>query len=315
MQNLPGLVALVALSIVVVTQYLSSTSQARSVHALARRLDLALEDEGGAEVARRLRARERAGAIGGLVLGWGAYLALVLGTGLLDQPAYGIVGALLGYVLGHAVGYGVVAWRESTRRAPGGGPRMARASTPAFEDYVAPFERRGAWAAAAVSALVGLGLAAVHLTGEVDLGSVPWAIVVVTVVVPALFVVAAELAARRLLQRPQVAATTLELAWDDALRSRTLRDVVTVPIVTGVLAPFLLLAVLGDQLEGGWPANPAVGLVSGLVFVLLGATAAMALASVVLDPQGHVRRRLWPRGERPAAPRVTGPAGEQGGAR
>ena len=43
------------------------------------------------------------------------------------------------------------------------------------------------------------------------------------------------------------------------------------PLVAGCYAPLVLLALVGDGLEGGWPDNPAAGIV-----------------------ERHVRRRLWP---------------------
>ncbi|WP_250445031.1 hypothetical protein [Actinotalea sp. C106] len=266
----------------------------RAAHGYARKVDLALEGEAGERVAERFAHRERAGAVGAVLGIWLAVLAIALGPGLAHEySSYGVIGVVMGFFAGHAAGYGVVAWRESLRPAPDGA-RLARASTPTVEDYVAPHERRGAWVAAGVSVLTAVGVVAVHAGGVMDLGPVPWGAVVFAVLVPPLAVVLEEVAARRLVEQRQVAASTLELAWDDALRARTLRDLVTVPLVVGVFGPIGLLGIVGDGLEGGWPANPAVGLVGGLFMVLLGALAVTAMISIALDPQGHVRRRLWP---------------------
>jgi hypothetical protein len=91
-----------------------------------------------------------------------------------------------------------------------------------------------------------------------------------------------------------VAASQSELAWDDALRARTLRDMVTVPLVTGYFALAALIGGVGEGLEGGWPANAAVGWVSGAFLVLLLGGFVMLVVSLVIGPERHFRRRLWP---------------------
>ncbi|MBO1753020.1 hypothetical protein J4G33_14500 [Actinotalea sp. BY-33] len=284
-------------------RFTGTSTASRAAHGYARKVDLALEGELGERVAVRLAHRERTGALGAVVGVWlTVLLVATLGPGLVSDAegygvsSYGVIGVVMGFFAGHAVGYGVVAWREAMRPVPDG-PRLARTTTPSVEDYVAPHERRGAWVAAGVSVLVAAGLALVHSSGIMDLGPMPWGAVVLAVLVPPLVVLLEELASRRVVARRQVAASTLELAWDDALRARTVRDLVTVALVIGCFGSIGLLGLVADGLEGGWPANPAVGLVNGLFLVLLGALVLTALISLVLDPQGHVRRRLWPVGQ------------------
>src|SRR5690606_31810620 len=88
--------------------------------------------------------------------------------------------------------------------------------------------------------------------------------------------------------------TSLDLAWDDALRSVALRDIVTFGLMVVVLTPLALLSHLSDGLEGGWPANAALGLVLGLVLVLLAAAVVTAVVAVLQQPQQWFRGRLWP---------------------
>lgn len=280
-------------------------------HAFARKVDLRLEDaDAGDVVVRRLARRRGAGAGAGLVLG---IVAAVAASSAPQADGSGLAAFLLvalGWLAGFAVGSAGMAWYESSRPLPAG-RRLARVTVPTHGDYVAGIERWGAWVAAALSALVAGGLAVVDGLGVVELEA-PRTLVVAAVVVPALLMLVDEVAARWLLGRRQVAATSLDLAWDDALRSLTLRDGATVAIVAGVYLPLMLLGAVGEGLEGGWPANPAVGVVNGLFAALIVALAGVGVASIVLRPERHFRRRLW--STPPEAPAV--PAGDAaGGAR
>lgn len=262
-------------------------------HRWARRIDLRLDPADEDQVATRLARRQAVGALTGALLGTGS--ALLLGARVEGEAWTGPMAVFLAFFLGTALGSAAVAWYESSRPLPPG-PRLARATVPAHGDYVPRIERGGAWVMAVVSPLVAGGLVALDASGAVEMGELPGVLVAAAVVAPALAVLADELAARWLLNRRQVAGTTLQLAWDDALRARTLRDTVTVAIVTGAWAPLVLVGVVAERLEGGWPANPAVGVVNGVALVLMGGLLAAVVASAVLRPEGHFRRRLWPIG-------------------
>ncbi|WP_199425253.1 hypothetical protein [Actinotalea solisilvae] len=297
---------------VVLLRHATPRSRLLRAHDFARKVDLRLEDpDGDGVVTRRLARRRGAGAVGGLVLGVAAAVAAPAPDADAGFASSGLLLVVLGWLAGYAVGSAVIAWYESSRPVRPG-PRLARVTVPEHGDYVARVERWGAWVTAGVSAAVAGGLAAVEGLGLVELGPLPGALVAAAVVVPVLLVVVDELAARWLLGRRQAAATPLDLAWDDALRSLTLRDGVTVALVAGVYLPLLLLGAIGDGLEGGWPANPAVGLVNGLFAALLLALLGVGVASIALRPERHFRRRLWP--TPPVAPDVPA-AGATGGAR
>ncbi|WP_298455634.1 hypothetical protein [uncultured Cellulomonas sp.] len=270
--------------------YRTGPRRTRTAHAFARRVDLGLPPDLEPVVARRLAGRQRAGARGALA--GLALLTVGLAAARPDRLAIGGLVALCVAAGGHALGQGAAAWRETTR-VPGDGARIARASTPAHSDYVARHERWGGWVLAGVSLAVAVAIGAAPRAG-LDVGPLPWVLVVAAAVVPAAVMAAYELAAARLLDRPQVAMTPLELAWDDALRSNTLRDMLGAVLALGIGLPLALLAVVGDGLEGGWPANPAVGLVAGAVLVLVCGGLLTTLVSLALEPQRHFRTRLWP---------------------
>ncbi|WNB86270.1 hypothetical protein [Cellulomonas sp. ATA003] len=208
--------------------------------------------------------------------------------------------ALVVAAVGQALGQGVAAWREVARPS-GPGARIARASTPVHSDYVARHERWGAWVLAGAALAAAVVIAAAPGSGF-DVGPLPWALVVATAVVPGPVMAVYEVAAARLLDRPQVATTTLELAWDDALRASTLRDMLGAALAIGLALPVALLSVVSDGLVGGWPGNPAVGLVGGIVAVILGGGMLMVLVSAILEPHRHFRRRLWPLTVEPVEP-------------
>lgn len=287
------LVAVVAITLVVLARLSTPALRRTAAHAYARKvnlqLDAALEDA----VASRLARRQAAGVVTGAVLA--LVLAPVLRPG--EEPAgapwVSPLVVFLAFFLGTALGSAGVAWYESSRPLPPG-PRLARATVPGHGDYVPRIERWGAWVMAAVSPAVAGGLMALDGAGLVELGDLPVPLVVAAVVAPALAVLADELSARWLLARRQVAGSTLELAWDDALRAKTLRDTVTVAVVTGAWAPLALVGSIAEELEGGWPANPAVGVVNGVGLVLMAALLVAGVASLVLRPEGHFRRTLWP---------------------
>jgi hypothetical protein len=287
-----AVVAVVLITLVQLAPYVRARDRLAAADHLARSVDLGLDPAVADVVVARLVRRERAGALGGLVVGlpvaWWA--SRTLGP---DAAATGALLVFVGLFAGRAIGCALVSWVESARQGPAGA-RVARASTPVHGDYVARLERWGSWGMAAVAVVLGLGLLVLDRVGVVELDAVPVALVVLSVVAPPLAVILDELGARWLLSRPQVARSQVELAWDDALRARTLRDMVTVTIVVSAYAPLGLLAAMGDALEGGWPDNPAVGVLNTLLLVLLVGLTVMGLVSVAQRPQRHFRRTLWP---------------------
>lgn len=255
----------------------------------ARQVDLRLEERGQGQVAERLARREVVGVVFAVV----AAVATALLVDV-DDGVWRFLTVMVGAFAGKALGGVAVAAYESTRPLPPA-PRIARASTPSHGDYVAPVERVGGWVAVGM-AVVAAGAAWVAQERGLLLGvGLPMELLVSGVVVPPAVLVVDELGARWLLRRRQTAATTLELAWDDALRSRTLRDGVTAVLMAGLYTTVALVAVAGDRVEGGWPENPTVGVVSGVSVLLVVAVFAVGVVSTVSRPERHFRRRLWPR--------------------
>jgi hypothetical protein len=272
----------------------------------ARRINLELSGEQAGVVARRLGMRARVGALGSLVgvlVVWAP--GAVWGVGPFADPSSGArsaagdatsylgpIAAMVAFFVGRSVGSAAVAWSEALRPPLPRGPRVARASRPGVGDYVAPVERVGSWLVVAVDAVLVLVLIA--LRGPVGLPTLPVGLTVAVVIAPAAAVALQEWLAARLVAAPQITTSSTALAWDDAMRAVTLRDVVTVTLAIGLTGPFVLLGVLSSGLTGGWPENPAVGVVDALFVALLVPAAVIALVSTALAPWRHFRRRLWP---------------------
>ncbi|SFE74187.1 hypothetical protein SAMN04488035_0350 [Flavimobilis marinus] len=273
-----------------------------AAHAFARRVDLALTDDVAPRVVDRLAARDRASGVGALVaVAFGGLWAA------LTEPAETVGGIVvaLAFFLGYAAGSALYGWYESTRPVPAG-PRIARATTPTHADYIDPVERLGLRIGAFLAPLLIGGLALVDaLSDAIAFGPFPVGAAVVAVVCPVVANVAEALGARLVLARPQVAATPHELAWDDALRARTLRDSITAPLIVTLYAPLFYLGVVDAGLEGGWPANPAVGVVSGVFGTYILVLVLLTLLALARRPERHFRRRLWPTAPQ-AAPAVAG---------
>ena len=277
---------------VVVVRSRDPRTRLAAAHARARRLDLRLDPELEEGVALRLARREVAGVVTALVL-VAAVSAWLLARGLPDTYGPVIIWLVLTDFLGHAIGMAAVGWWEASRPAPPG-PRVARPTEVTIGDYVAPIERRGLW----VAAVVALGVAALPVmlrgAGALDPGPVADGTALLAAVVPLLAVGLVELGSRAVLAQRQVASSALALAWDDALRSVALRDILTFGLMLVVMTPLVLLSHLADNLEGGWPGNAALGLVMGLSLVLVVAAGAVAVVALLQEPQRWFRRRLWP---------------------
>ncbi|GEA88059.1 hypothetical protein [Cellulomonas cellasea] len=271
-----------------------------AVRRTALQVDLPLDEATERLVVGRFRRRERWAGTGAL-LGGLLPLAFLLpgddGAALLGATGGDLRGfaVLLGFFAGTAAGLGLLAWRETIRPVDEPGPRVARASVPVVEDYVTPHERRGAWV------LAGAGVAVTAWAGLREGPGLPGALVALGIAVPVAAVVVTEVLLRRLVAARQAATTPLALAWDDVLRARTARDLVTVPLTAGAYLPLVITS----------RAEAVGSLPDGVSLVLVLAMLVTAGVSALLDPRGHVRRRLWPQPPAPsvAPPSVTPPSG------
>jgi hypothetical protein len=299
----PLLVAAVVLALVVPTVRGLRPVRRRALERFARRVDLPLPDGSHDELAGRLTGRNLAAELGGcagMAAAGVAGLAFGLPASLpapgdVAQPLWALIAA--GAVLaGGALGAGTYGANLATRRHGTEGPRIARPTAPTLADYVDPLERYGARVISVAPVLMlAVGSALAWVTGEVPVAAILSPVAIVAAALALVALVAGELAGRRLLDQPQVAGSTLELAWSDAIRARILRDVTTTPLALGTYASFGVLLAASGTIEDRALSNAAAGLAGLAMYGLL----AMAIANAISRPQRHFRRRLWPEEDAP----------------
>lgn len=292
------LAVLSVLALAWVVPFLTPAGRAAAARRFARSVDLSLPPALAPAIGRRLAVRELAAMGTGLLLGWGS-VAVLAGTTGPDGHGLVLAAAFLTFFLGHAIGNGATAWWEATRPVLPAGPRVARAAVLAQGDYVAPIERLGARAMVSVSVVVVLGVLIGSDVGWFTIDPLHPIWIGAALIVPPALLVMHELVAARLTRRPQPAGSALDLAWDDAMRARTLRDMVTVPIATAAYVPLALLSLVSERIGGAPPRSFGFDLVTGAFLVLLLALLVTAVVAIALRPHRHFREQLWPRPVRP----------------
>jgi len=248
----------------------------------AHRLGITLPANLEAEVARRLMARQRGAAIGGILLTTLAAVAFQWELGVVndsEQTGLFIVGAAFA---GIGIGASVAALAARSDANPDR-VRVARSNAVTVRDYVAPLELVGA-RAVVIAAVVVLIVGAVLAATGADIGLYP---IAVFAVFGAVSLAVFEVVSRRIVDRPQPAGSTAELVWDDAVRASTLRDLVTAPLALGAYC--LIFGVFGVTGTGA----PAL-LVTVVGGIFVAALLAAAIVSLVIRPDGYFLRRLWP---------------------
>ncbi|RWZ52740.1 hypothetical protein ELQ90_02000 [Labedella phragmitis] len=281
----------------------STTARRKALDRLAKSVNLAVptardEDE---RIGARLATRERCIAIGGGLGIVAAILASFFVPGFGDY-GFASMGVFILALVGVAAGAAVSAL-STTRDLPSDVPRIARLTTPTVRDYLPRLESVSATVAVAL-AVVATVAAIVTATTTMDANIGAFALPIVITVLAVASLVGVALVSRRIVERGQRAGSTLELAWDDAIRSTALRDLIGVPLILGFAGVLVPMVVLIEDVPLRQPYTSADNIVAivamgvvGLV-VLIGLV--VAIVSVASRPQQYYRRRLWPLPERTA---------------
>ena len=173
--------------------------------------------------------------------------------------------------------------------------RYARAGAVSLGDYLPRFERRGAWAAVALSVFLVLVSVVVSATGVASVPLLPpvtgSSILTVAAIVALGFF---EIVSRRIVGRAQPTGSELELVWDDALRSMDVRALASAPTGLALYGAFVsgadlvaaLQESLGDRLDF---INGMFASVLVLIFV-----AVAGVIWLVTRPDRFFLKRLWP---------------------
>lgn len=252
-------------------------------------------------VVARIRRRQRGMVIGGTS---GIVLAALIYVIFFDNND-GAVGFLVLFVAAMGTTFGG-AWAIISRRPTVqiARPVIARMRSVQFSDYLTRGERFGLWAVPVVL-IVGVVVGGVILlqlpntqqAGAILTGSI--------VAVLALITWTGSLyALQKVLDAPARSETELELAWDDAERADSLRQVANMTIVVAGTSLLFWLMFIGDALtRDGFYRNyesltMILGVVSllvyGALFVVLIAGPLKAWASGAR--RGYEQRQLWPNG-------------------
>jgi hypothetical protein len=169
-----------------------------------------------------------------------------------------------------------------------GSVRVARLRAVSLSDYRSPYEQ---WMPRIV---VALALAGLVLRGAVDPHG--FAIVPVFVWVYAGITIATllvcEIGGRAIIRGGQPAGSELELAWDDALKSRALAAIAIAPLYLGAYFGIGTVAFFPQTHTG--PTADAAQLEIGVSLVAMILVLVWLVITLVTKPQQRYLRRLWP---------------------
>lgn len=291
--SLIPLLIVMSLFLAVIALQARTASIAASVERLARRVNLALDDGVRAEVEAFQRRRVLASGVGAT-----AGVATAFALAPADSSVRGAM-LVLGAFGGVAVGVAAAALVHARRSTANAGPVTGRLLPVAIDDLVPVGERYGMRIALVVAAVVSLAasgaLAALGDLDSVDRGASTG--VALFLGIGVVSAAAWEVVARRIATSRPIAGGTQALAWSDALRSQTLRDMIALPLMAALYAPITMLAELA--LSAPPPFDAAIGGALGLLALatLLGVGVLAIVQSApgsTRNPAQHYQRRLWP---------------------
>lgn len=244
----------------------------RAAQQLAKQLDLFLPPEFADELGRRIW---RSAVVAGLIAGpffvawaaWYVYYQLLLPFSLVDKrevpPMVPVIPIFILGGLAAAAGH----LYDTVHESRTAGPQVARIGQPCLADAIPPILT---WAVRCTAALPLLA-AATWLFAPVSVQYGAYAarpqplLYAAAAILAPLTVVATEALQKRILRGRQHAASAMELAFDDALRVRTMLSLLIVPCAACVTAEILIAAPLGYH--ASWAGSLPVGLVTTLISV------------------------------------------------
>jgi len=274
--------ALAAVLIVALVVILATSRLATSVRNLGRAVGLAVPEALEAKLGSRIRGSRLTFTLGSLVGLAVTTAALVLSGAPSDDENPALIWLLAGGVVaGGSLASAIYAL--TAKPVLPEGERIARSGAVTLNDYLDPVDLVGARLAVGAG-ILSLGVALLVVPETVSAAA---ALIVVLAAVSLVFF---EIAIRRILDRPQPAGSTAELAWDDALRGLSMRNIASAPMSFGVWGGLAVL--LNVWLDGTSPL--ASGFAGGAALVLFLATFAAAAWSIATKPPQRYLRRLWP---------------------
>ena len=270
--------------------------QSQRIQVVVNNAGLPLTREIEPTVAATLRREVRLGfltvALGLVVATVGMILANVHGLGSIVFIDFSAVFLAIG--IGSAIG--TVAQEDARQKSD---VRFARLRSVGISDYRAPLEQ---WMPRVVIALALAVFVFRVVVSPGGVGATP-AFLFVYAAAMVVSLAISEIATRTLVRRGQPAGSALELAWDDALRSRALNSIALSPLYLG---GYFSIASIAFYPGGRGPAAVlAVEVSAGLTMLFAVGLLVWAIASPSRKPQQRYLRRLWPEFLSAAAPATT----------
>lgn len=237
----------------------SAARQQSVLLAASREVGLGLTEDVRRPILQRSRRAQRLSFVGG-VFGWAAGIWLVPRDGPSMNSLWLILGGIL---LGGALGNLTAALVDSRTPTFPVEIRMARATVVGVRDFISPTERSFGWVSTA--AVIG-GSALCVMAGVRD----PLLLIALPGLVAALWILGA-VGTRFVVSRPQHARTTLDLAWDDALRAKNLLSLLRATPLAAIYGGIAMMSAFdGGARTMGWQvAIAALGLVPPLAVLLM----------------------------------------------
>jgi hypothetical protein len=266
---------------------------------------------------RRIQHRTVAMTVGGLLGLAVSAIVLLLDPATASAATIWLV-TLPAVLTGLCAGAAFVALRESLFPRHPDAVRLARAVDVAFRDYVSPRRLRTPVALLLVAIGVYIAGLALGLTGLIDGTAFLRSVALPALATALLVLIGGGLLARQVLRRPQPAGSELELAWDDAFRSDTLRAL----WMFGSIIAWLSVSATGLGILQGIDARAGTTWSTGLGSQLFNWGFLVILFCFSFGAaQSYFRFRLWPelaiegaetsaRAETSANPEPTGHAAE-----
>ncbi|WP_395639088.1 hypothetical protein [Pseudolysinimonas sp.] len=259
----------------------------RAARKFATRVGLTLDDGTAPRVTAQLTRRALAGLVGytsGLLVSVGTLLAVGRPTGTDTMWSWVVTGSVF---TGMGIGASLATLTQRLPQ-PGAAVRVARSRELVVEDYLTRYE-------VAFARLVGpVALALVALAWIATSGGPRTEVLLPTATAAALGTLATqlmfELGSRLVLRRPIRGESPHDLAWDDALRADSLRQLLLAPYILGVVgtgwALFSLMTVL--------PTTVGLVVVNLAMPLVVASGIAVLVVVLVRQPERHYLRRLWP---------------------
>jgi len=213
--------------LVVLVAMTGRASSYRRADAMSRRLRLPYGTAATRDVIAARTRRTTTWALLAAFVGLCAAVPL-LTTPLGNESYFLLIAVLPCILLPTAAVHVVLNLRERLFHPAPDVPRIARLTRMSLRDYLGPARLRAPWVLAALLAVIVVAIVATWSAAPERLAATSVVAFTVVTAIAVLLQAARPILDRLVLDRPQPAADTLELAWDDAFRTETLSSLALV---------------------------------------------------------------------------------------